>query len=54
VSRTGARDISISVEVPTYTLAQTVGAVERARRALTATKALLAKLDAGRIVDHLA
>jgi sugar phosphate isomerase/epimerase len=39
------RDIPISVEVPTVKLAQTISAVERARRALVATKTLLAKLD---------
>lgn len=36
------RDIPLSLEVPTAKLAETVGAVERARRALAATKALLA------------
>ena len=39
-------DIPLSVEVPTHTLARSVGAVDRARRALTATKATLAKADA--------
>lgn len=34
--------LPISIEVPTHTLARTVGAVERARRALNATKAVLA------------
>jgi sugar phosphate isomerase/epimerase len=38
------RDIPISLEIPTAKLAETVGAVERARRALQATKALLLKL----------
>lgn len=40
------RDLPISVEVPTVTLARSVGAVERARRALAATRAVLARLDA--------
>lgn len=40
------RDIPISLEIPMEKLAQTVGAVERARRALTATRALLRSLDA--------
>jgi sugar phosphate isomerase/epimerase len=39
------RDIPLSLEVPTHTLAKTVGAVERARRALAATKRVLAQLD---------
>ena len=39
------RDLPISLEVPTHTLAKTVGATERARRALAATKRLLAQLD---------
>jgi sugar phosphate isomerase/epimerase len=36
------RDIPISVEVPTHALARTVGATERARRALAATRRVLA------------
>jgi len=40
------RDIPLSVEAPTHTLARTVGATERARRALAATKRVLAQLDA--------
>lgn len=40
------RDIPLSVEVPTHTLAKTVGATERARRALAATRRVLAQLDA--------
>jgi sugar phosphate isomerase/epimerase len=40
------RDIPLSIEVPTHTLARTVGATERARRALAATKRVLAQLDA--------
>jgi sugar phosphate isomerase/epimerase len=40
------RDIALSVEVPTHTLAKTVGAIERARRALAATRRVLAQLDA--------
>jgi sugar phosphate isomerase/epimerase len=40
------RDLPLSVEVPTHTLALTVGATERARRALAATKRVLAQLDA--------
>jgi sugar phosphate isomerase/epimerase len=38
------RDIPLSVEVPTRALAETVGANERARRALAATKRVLAQL----------
>jgi sugar phosphate isomerase/epimerase len=38
-------DIALSLEVPTLTLAKTVGATERARRALAATKRVLARLD---------
>ncbi len=41
--------VPLSVEVPTHTLAKTVGAVERARRALAGTKALLARLEAGAV-----
>jgi sugar phosphate isomerase/epimerase len=41
------RDIPLSVEVPTHTLAKTVGATERARRALAATHRVLAQLDDG-------
>jgi sugar phosphate isomerase/epimerase len=40
------RHIPISIEVPTHTLAKTVGATERARRALAATRRVLAQLDA--------
>jgi sugar phosphate isomerase/epimerase len=40
------RDIPLSVEVPTHTLAKTIGATERARRALAATKHVLAQLGA--------
>jgi sugar phosphate isomerase/epimerase len=40
------RDIPLSVEVPTHQLARTVGATERARRALAATRRVLAQLDA--------
>jgi len=40
------RDLPLSLEVPTLTLAKTVGATERARRALAGTRALLARLDA--------
>jgi sugar phosphate isomerase/epimerase len=39
------RDLPLSVEAPTHTLARTVGATERARRALDATKRVLAQLD---------
>lgn len=39
------RDIPLSLEVPTHTLARTVGATERARRALVATQRVLAQLD---------
>jgi len=39
------RDIPLSLEVPTLTLAKTVGATERARRALAATNRVLAQLD---------
>jgi len=38
------RDVPIAVEVPMRTLAQTVGAVERARRIRVKTEALLARL----------
>jgi sugar phosphate isomerase/epimerase len=38
--------IALSVEVPTHSLARTVGATERARRALAGTQALLQRLDA--------
>lgn len=40
------RDIPLSLEVPTHTLARTVSATERARRALAATRRVLAHLDA--------
>ncbi|MEJ8853738.1 sugar phosphate isomerase/epimerase [Variovorax robiniae] len=40
------RDIPLSLEIPMHTLARTVGATERARRALAATKRVLAQLDA--------
>lgn len=40
------RDIPLSLEIPTHTLARTVGATERARRALAATQRVLAQLDA--------
>jgi len=40
------RDIPLSVEVPTHTLARSIGATERARRALAATRRVLARLDA--------
>ena len=40
------RGIPLSVEVPTHTLTKTVGATERARRALAATKRVLAQLEA--------
>ncbi len=40
------RDIALSLEVPTHTLARTVGATERARLALAATRRVLALLDA--------
>lgn len=46
ILRATPRDIPLSVEVPTHTLARTVGAVERARRALLATQRVLAQLDA--------
>lgn len=36
------KDLPLSVEVPAHTLARSVGAVERARRALAATQAVLA------------
>jgi len=38
-------DIPLSVEVPTHALARSVGALDRARRALAATKATLAKAE---------
>ena len=40
------RDLPLSIEVPTQALARTVGATERARRALAATKRVLAHLGA--------
>lgn len=40
------KDLPLSLEVPTRTLARSVSAVERARRALAGTQALLARLDA--------
>ncbi len=40
------REIPLSLEVPTHTLARSVGATERARRALAATQRVLAQLDA--------
>lgn len=39
------RDLPISVEVPLAALARSVGAVERARRNLVATRAMLARLE---------
>lgn len=39
------RDLPVSLEIPTEALARTVGPEERARRALDAAKALLARLD---------
>ncbi len=41
------RDLPLSLEVPTLTLAKTVDATERARRALAAAKHVLAQLDDG-------
>lgn len=38
------RILPLSLEIPTHTLARTVGAVERARRALAAAQTVLAKL----------
>lgn len=40
------RHLPLSLEVPTETLARTTGAVERARRAIAGTRALLGRLDA--------
>lgn len=39
------RDLPLSVEVPTHTLAKSMVAVDRARRALAATNATLARMD---------
>jgi sugar phosphate isomerase/epimerase len=39
-------DTPLSLEVPTLTLARSMGAVDRARRALAATQRLLERLDA--------
>lgn len=39
-------DIPLSIEVPTHTLARSVVATERARRALAATRRVLAQLEA--------
>lgn len=44
--RAAPRDIPLSLEVPAHTLALTVGATERARRALAATRRVLARLEA--------
>jgi sugar phosphate isomerase/epimerase len=41
--------VPLSLEIPTHRLARTVGALERARRALAATEVLLANLDGGAI-----
>jgi sugar phosphate isomerase/epimerase len=41
------RDLPLSLEIPTLTLAKTVAATERARRALAATKRVLAQLEEG-------
>ena len=38
-------DVPLSIEVPTHQLARTVGPTERARRALAATRRVLAQLD---------
>ena len=46
ILRAVPRDIPLSIEVPTLMLAKTVGAAERARRALAATRRVLALLDA--------
>lgn len=40
------RHLPLGLEVPTHTLARTVGATERARRALAATRLVLAQLEA--------
>ena len=40
------RDLPLSVEVPTHTLARTMSASDRARRALASTRAVLERLDA--------
>ena len=40
------RDLPLSLEVPAHTLARTVAATERARRAFAATQRVLAQLDA--------
>lgn len=40
------KDIPLGLEVPTHRLARTVGATERARRAMAATQRVLAELDA--------
>lgn len=39
------KDIPLGLEVPTHTLARTMGATERARRAMAATQRLLALVD---------
>lgn len=43
--RAAPRHIPLSLEVPTLTLAKTVDAADRARRALAATRRVLAQLD---------
>jgi len=40
------RNLPLSVEVPTHTLARTMQAADRARKALAATRAVLTRLDA--------
>ncbi|MBS0551292.1 MAG: sugar phosphate isomerase/epimerase [Proteobacteria bacterium] len=40
------RDLPLSIEVPTHALTRTVSATERARRALAATRRVLAQVDA--------
>lgn len=47
-------DVPLSIEVPTQTLARTVGPTERARRAFAATQRVLAQLDARVTPDRLA
>jgi sugar phosphate isomerase/epimerase len=40
------REVPLSIEAPTLTLARSVGALERARRALAATRRVLARAGA--------
>lgn len=47
IARRLPADLPVSLEIPTETLARSVGPEERVRRALTAARTLLDRLDAG-------